>query len=173
VLTINVLYALPKTPLWRRLEVEGRLRPEAGRDSNIMFRLPEETVLQMWRRCIAAAYEPEAIYGRFAYNFAHTFARRPAFPRSSRRNSWRNVGSGVALLARLVWRIGIRGDYRSTFWRLARPALQRGQVEELLQAAVVSHHLIEFTRQSLVGAAGAAFYAPAADPPAVPSDLAP
>src|SRR5438105_348817 len=27
-LTINVLYALPKTPLWQRLEVEGRLVPE-------------------------------------------------------------------------------------------------------------------------------------------------
>src|SRR5205823_7228756 len=49
-LTINVLYALPKTPLWRRLETEGRLVPEAGRESNVAFRLPYETVIDMWRR---------------------------------------------------------------------------------------------------------------------------
>ena len=39
-----------------------------------------------------------------------------------------------------------------TFWRVARPALRAGQIEALIQAAVVSHHLIEFTRQCLRGA---------------------
>jgi hopanoid C-2 methylase len=173
VLTINVLYALPKTPLWTRLAGEGRLRAGAEGDgaaheSNVVFHLPEGTVLRMWRRCIAAAYSPEAIYARFAHNFAHTFARRPTFPMSSERASWRNAATGLALLARIVWHIGIRGDYRRTFWRLALPALRRGQVEELLQAAVVSHHLIEFTRRSLAGQGGAAFYAPTTAPaPAV------
>src|SRR5438309_119806 len=62
-LTINVLYALPKTPLWRRLEAEDRLVPDVGRESNVAFRLPYETVIDMWRRCITAAYDPEA---RFA-----------------------------------------------------------------------------------------------------------
>ena len=163
-LTINVLYALPKTPLWQRLAGAGRLRAaeaDGGHESNVVFSLPEATVLGMWRRCIAAAYSPEAIYARFAHNFAHTFARRPAFPRSPDRASSRNAATGLALLGRLVWRIGIRGDYRRTFWRLAAAALRRGQVEELLQAAVVSHHLIEFTRRSLAGERGAAFYAPA------------
>src|SRR4030095_12580490 len=37
VLTINVLYALPKTPLWRRLEAAGRLVADAGRESNVQF----------------------------------------------------------------------------------------------------------------------------------------
>jgi hopanoid C-2 methylase len=159
-LTINILYALPKTPLWHRLHAEGRLLPDGGRESNVMFRLPEETVLAMWRRCIAAAYAPEAIYRRFAYNFAHTFARRPAYPRNPRRTSWANIASGLALLGRIVWQIGIRGHYRRTFWRLALPALRRRQLEELLQGAVVSHHLIEFTRQCLRGKREASFYAP-------------
>jgi len=169
VLTINVLYALPRTPLWRRLAGEGRLRlngasvgGEGAHESNVVFHLPEATVLRMWRQCIAAAYSPEAIYARFAHNFTHTFSRRPRFPVSRERASWRNVVTGVALLARIAWHIGIRADYRRTFWRLAVPALRCGQVEELLQAAVVSHHLIQFTRQSLAGAGGAAFYAPAA-----------
>ena len=138
VLTINVLYALPKTPLWTRLAGEGRLRAGAegdgaGHESNVVFHLPEGTVLRMWRRCIAAAYSPEAIYARFAHNFAHTFARRPTFPLSAERASWRNAATGLALLARIVWHVGIRGDYRRTFWRLALPARRRGQVEELLR----------------------------------------
>jgi hypothetical protein len=68
--------------------------------------------------------------------------------------------SGLALLGRIVWRIGVRGDYRGTFWRVAGPALRAGQLEEMLQAAVVSHHLIQFTRQCLRGVQEASFYAP-------------
>jgi hypothetical protein len=177
-LTINILYALPRTPLWDRLAAEGRIHPEGGpdggRESNVIFRLPEQTVLDMWRRCIAAAYAPEAIYRRFAHNLAHTFARRPAYPRSRHRASWRNTVSGLALLGRIVWRIGVRGNYRRTFWRVAGPALRAGQVEEMIQAAVVSHHLIEFTRQCLRGAQEASFYAPNRPrPPAPPPALHP
>ena len=169
-LTINIIYALPKTPLWERLAAEDRILPQGGRESNVVFRLPEETVIAMWRRAIGAAYAPEAIYRRFAHNLAHTFARRPSYPRNPRRSSARHVLSGLALLGRIVWRIGVRGDYRRTFWRVAGPALRRGQLEELIQAAVVSYHLIEFTRQCLRGAHEASFYAPRVPtPPAAPS----
>jgi len=134
----------------------------------VVFRLPEETVIAMWRRAIGAAYAPEAIYRRFAHNLAHTFARRPSYPRNPRRS--RRLLSGLALLGRIVWRVGVRGDYRRTFWRVAGPALRRGQLEELIQAAVVSYHLIEFTRQCLRGAHEASFYAPRVPtPPAAPS----
>jgi radical SAM superfamily enzyme YgiQ (UPF0313 family) len=159
-LTINILYALPKTPLWDRLAAEDRILPQGGRESNMVFRLPEETVIAMWRRAIGAAYAPEAIYRRFAHNLAHTFARRPSYPRNPRRSSARSLLSGLALLGRIGWRVGVRGDYRRTFWRVAGPALRRGQLEELIQAAVVSYHLIEFTRQCLRGAHEASFYAP-------------
>lgn len=170
-LTINILYALPRTPLWNRLAAEGRLLPDAG-ESNVVFRLPAETVLAMWRRSIAAAYAPEAIYRRFAHNLAYTFPKRARLPRSPHRASWRNVVSGLALLARIVWRIGVRGDYRRTFWRVTGPALRRGQVEEMIQAAVVSHHLIEFTRQCLRGLPEASFYAPS-HPAAAPQPVEP
>jgi hopanoid C-2 methylase len=159
-LTINILYALPRTPLWDRLAAAGRIRSDGGRESNVVFRLPDETVIAMWRRAIGAAYAPEAIYRRFTHNLTHTFARRPAYPRNPQRASRRNVVAGLALLGRIVWRIGMRGDYRRTFWRVAGAALRRGRVEELIQAAVVSHHLIEFTRQCLRGAHEASFYAP-------------
>jgi radical SAM superfamily enzyme YgiQ (UPF0313 family) len=162
VLTINILYALPKTPLWRRLHAAGRLVADQGRESNVVFTLPYETVLDMWLRCISEAYQPEAIYRRFAHNVAHTFANRLAFPLNAQRASWRNVVMGLGILGRIVWRIGVRGHYRGVFWRMAGPALRRGAIEEVIHTAVVSHHLIEFTRQCATGARESSFYAPAA-----------
>jgi radical SAM superfamily enzyme YgiQ (UPF0313 family) len=160
ILTINILYALPKTPLWRRLEREDRLTDEAGRESNVVFKLPYDDVLEMWQRCIREAYEPQALYDRFAWNFANTFSRRKPFPQSPQRASWGNIRMGLAVLARVIWQIGVRGNYRRTFWRTALPALRAGRIEELIHTAVVSHHLIEFTRQCLRGAREPSFYAP-------------
>ena len=67
---------------------------------------------------------------------------------------------GLGLLARVIWRVGLLGEYRRTFWRLAWPALKSGQVEGLIHAAIVSHHLIEFTRDCLRGLGETSFYAP-------------
>jgi radical SAM superfamily enzyme YgiQ (UPF0313 family) len=160
VLTINVLYALPKTPLWRRLETAGRLVVDGGRESNVEFLLPYDTVLGMWRRCIATAYEPPEVYARFAHQQAATFPNRFDYPRNERRESRENVIMGLGLLARIIWRIGLRGWYRRTFWRMAWPAIKAGKVEQLIHIAVVSHHLIEFTRDCLRGAGESSFYAP-------------
>jgi radical SAM superfamily enzyme YgiQ (UPF0313 family) len=160
VLTINILYALPKTPLWRRLAAEDRILPDGDRESNIAFRVPYETVLGMWRRCIDAAYAPDAVYARYAHAIAHTFPRRKAYPRSPHRESWRNMAMGFALLGRIFWGIGVRGDYRRTFWRMAWPLLRAGKIEPLIHAAVVSHHLIRFTRECVRGQGQPAFYAP-------------
>jgi len=162
ILTINLLYALPRTPLWNRLEATGRLVAEPGRESNVVFALPYETVLGMWLRCITAAYAPDAIYRRFAHNFAHVVPKRIAFPRNAQRESWRNVLMGLGILRRIIWRVGVRSDYRRTFWRLAWPALRAGRVEEVIHTAVLSHHLIQFTRQCVQGAREATFYAPTA-----------
>ena len=162
VLTINILYALPRTPLWRRLQSEARLLSEdAGRQSNIRFRLPYDTVVAMWRRCVTAAYEPDALYARFAYNQRHTFPNRKPFPTSPQRASWGNVVMGFGLLGRVLWRIGVRSHYRRTFWRMAAPALRAGRIEGLLHVAIVSHHLVEFTRDCLRGEGESSFYAPA------------
>jgi hopanoid C-2 methylase len=157
-LTINVLYALPKTPLWDRLAAEGRLTQAEGRESNVVFKLPYDTVLGMWRRCITAAYAPEAVYERFAHNVAYTFARRKKYPANPQRASWANVRTGLGIVARLIWRIGVRGGYRRTFWRFAWPALKSGQLESLIHTALVSHHLIEFTRDCLRGLGETSFY---------------
>jgi hopanoid C-2 methylase len=162
-LTINILYALPKTPLWTRLLATDRLIADGSRESNVAFLMPYEDVLDMWRRCVATAFDPEFLYQRFEYNQRHTFPNRKAFPFNPQRSSWRNVRRGVAILARLFWRVGLRGHYRRVFWRLAWPTLKAGRIEQLIHIAVVSHHLIEFTRDCMRGAGESSFYSPTPD----------
>ena len=157
-LTINLLYALPRTPLWRRLEAEGRLIFDENRESNVKFLLPYEQVVEMWQRCITTAYEPEFLYQRFAYNTEHTYANRIKVPNSPQRASWANIRKGLVLMANILLRVGVFGSYRETFWNMALPALKAGKIESLIHIGLVGHHLIEFTRQCAKGEESASFY---------------
>ena len=161
-LTINLLQALPKTPLWDRLQAEGRLTGGAGRESNIVFRLPYEDVVAMWRRCIAAAYEPEALFARFAHNLRHTYPNRITPPASPARANWTNIRKALRMVCSIVLRAGIGGGYRATFWRHCGPLLRAGRIEEAIHIGLIAHHLITFSREALAGRHNASFYAPSA-----------
>jgi radical SAM superfamily enzyme YgiQ (UPF0313 family) len=158
-LTINLLHALPRTPLWRRLEQEGRLVFDETRESNVEFLLPYEQVVQMWRRCIATAYEPEFLYQRFAYNMEHTYPHRIKVPNSPARVSGKNIRKGLKMLSNIVLRVGLFGSYRKTFWELAKPKLKAGNIEGIIHVGLVGHHLIEFAKDCARGDEAASFYA--------------
>ncbi|WP_247215784.1 B12-binding domain-containing radical SAM protein [Synechococcus sp. C9] len=157
-LTINLLYALPKTPLWERLDKEGRLVFDENRESNVNFLLPHEQVVAMWRKCITQAYTPEFIYERFAYNLEHTYPNRIQVPNSPARTSWANIMKGLGLMFNILLKVGVLSDYRETFWRFAKPAFQKGQIEYIISTALVSHHLIKFARECGQGQESASFY---------------
>ena len=159
VLTINLLEALPRTPLHRRLAASGRLNEAPGRESNVEFKLPYDDVVAMYRRTFSTAFEPEAIYRRFEYNIQHTYPNRVAIPPSGKL-SFRNVMLGVKALSRLIWKCGIVGNYRKTFWRMAWPALKEIDIDIVVHVALVSHHMIEFAREAKDGYQNAAFYSP-------------
>ena len=159
VLTINLLEALPRTPLHRRLQAEGRLNETPGRESNVEFKLPYDHVVAMWRRTFTKAFEPEAIYKRFEYNVKHTYPNRVAIPPSGKL-SLKNVWRGVSTLARLMWRVGVRGDYRKLFWEMAKPALKELDIDIVIHVSLVSHHMIEFAREAERGFQNASFYSP-------------
>jgi hypothetical protein len=119
---------------------------EASR-TPVVFGMGHEPTVDAWLRRVSGAYQPEAIYARFAHNVAETFTRRKLAPAGPRRRSWRNVLMALAMLARIFWRLGVRGDYRRTFWKMARPLLRAGRIESLIHVAIVSHHMIAFTRE--------------------------
>ena len=155
-LTINLLYALPRTPLYERLQAAGRLESDPRRASNVVFRLPEEEVIGMWSRCVAQAYEPANLYRRFAYQTEATFPNR-LWPRREVKAS--QVAFGMRVLARVLWQVGWRADYRPAFWEVAGPLLRAGRIEEVIHIGLVSHHLVRFARDALAGRGEACFYA--------------
>jgi radical SAM superfamily enzyme YgiQ (UPF0313 family) len=158
-LTMNLLQALPRTPLWDRLKREGRLiEDDDSRESNVDFRLPYEHVLAMWRECMRVAYRPEKLYARYEHQVATTYRNRLALPFSRKRASWSNVRKGLIMLGRIVWHVGLRGDYRGVFWRFALARLKRGQIEDLIAVGLVAHHLILFAREASSGRRDASHY---------------
>jgi radical SAM superfamily enzyme YgiQ (UPF0313 family) len=156
-LTINLLQALPKTPLWDRLAREGRLIEDEERDSNVQFRLPYEHVVTSWRNCMKDAYRPDKIYERYEHQVEHTFPNRLK-PPGGRAFTVNDIRRGLRMLGRVIWSVGLVGNYKWVFWRFALARLVRGDLEGLLIAALISHHLIVFSREASGGRQNASNY---------------
>jgi radical SAM superfamily enzyme YgiQ (UPF0313 family) len=156
--TINLLQALPRTPLWDRLEASGRLIHDPGRESNVDFRLPYDEVVAMWQQCIAETYRPEELYRRFAWNMEHTYPNRIRPPASAQRASWSNLRKAGRILMNLIIHAGLLADYRASFWRMSNSLLRQGKIEYMIHVGLVAHHLITFARQVALGDQNASFY---------------
>ncbi len=156
-LTINLLQALPKTPLWDRLKLAGRVADDPTLESNVRFLRPYEEVVAMWRRCIAYANDPERLFARFHHQVEATYVNRMITPARGKLN-WANLSGALVLAFRVVLHIGILSDYRKPFWRAARHSLRRGQIDAVLGMGFIAHHLIQFTREALRGEQNASYY---------------
>ena len=150
ILTINLLQALPKTPLWDRLKRDGRVvADDTGLESNVVFLRPYDEVVAMWRRCIEYAYAPERLFKRFAHQVEATYANRLVDGPVRGKLTWNNLsldaGAGVQYHP---LHIGIAADYRRWFWKAALPALRRGQIDGAFSMGIVGHHMITFSREA-------------------------
>lgn len=157
-LTINLLQALPRTPLWDRLQRDGRLVEDEGRDSNVKFFLPYEYVISTWRACMGRAYTPEKLFGRFQYQVDHTYPNRLRPPPSRQRLAWANIRRGLVMATKIAWHVGLRSDYRRQFWKFTWPRLKAGDLEHVISCGLVAYHLITFARQASRGRETASYY---------------
>jgi radical SAM superfamily enzyme YgiQ (UPF0313 family) len=157
ILTINLLQALPKTPLWDRLALADRIDPDPALESNVRFLRPYDEVVASWRRCIAHAYAPENLFARFRHQVDHTYVHRMETPARGKL-TFDNLRQGAVLAFRLLVRVGILSDYRRHFWRAFGYAVRRGQIDQAMGMGFVAHHLITFTREALRGEQNASFY---------------
>ena len=155
VLTINLLQALPRTKLWDRLALEGRIVEDEARESNVVFRLPYHQVVEMWRDCVAKAYDPDTLFGRFTHQIEATYNKRLNPPRVV---TFDDVAGGMAILARLLFFAGVMSHYRAAFWRFAWPLLKKGDIERVIAVGMVAHHLIMFSHLAVKGHQNASFY---------------
>jgi radical SAM superfamily enzyme YgiQ (UPF0313 family) len=157
--TINLLQALPSTPLWDRLVREGRLHDDMrDRESNVDFKLPYDAVVAMWRSSMEHAYRPEALFARYEHQACETRPNRLRRPLSRQRLSLPNIWKAITIFARLGWRVGLCGDYRRVFWGFVLRRLKRGEIEPILSVGLVAHHLIMFAREAAAGRSNASHY---------------
>ena len=157
-LTINLLQALPKTPLWDRLERANRLIHDDGRDSNVEFLMPYDEVVSAWKRCMERAYEPSRLMARYLHQCEYTHKNRLKVPRSPEATSWKNIRRGLIMMRNIVWQVGVLGEYRKVFWQFALNRLMRGDIEGLIGSVVVAHHLIMYARAASSGRHNASNY---------------
>jgi radical SAM superfamily enzyme YgiQ (UPF0313 family) len=157
-LTINLLQALPKTPLWDRLERANRLIHDDGRDSNVQFLMPYDEVVSAWKRCMERAYEPSRLMARYLHQCEYTHKNRLKVPRSPEMASWKNIRRGLIMMRNIFWKVGVLGEYRKVFWQFALNRLMRGDIEGLLGSVVIGHHLIMFARAASSGRQNASNY---------------
>jgi radical SAM superfamily enzyme YgiQ (UPF0313 family) len=156
-LTINLLQALPKTPLYDRLKRDGRIVNDPALESNVLFLRPYDDVMKTWKQSIAYAYAPERVFARFRHQVDATYVNRPRLPAKGRLKA-ANLKRGLTLLYNSVVELGIKADYRREFWNAFLYAAKRGQIEGALGMAFMAHHLIRFTREALAGEQNASFY---------------
>ena len=158
IVTINLLQALPRTPLWDRLQRERRVVDDDDRDSNVVFHLPYDDVIATWRDCMARAYAPKAVFARFQHQVEATYPHRLKPPNSKQRASWRNIRRGLHMLRRILWEAGLRSDYRREFWKFAWPLLIRGDIEPVIRVGLMAHHMILSARDAAAGRQSASHY---------------
>ena len=140
---VNMLYALPHSPLWDRLEAEGRLIPrEFVTDSNIVFSEPRERVMARWRSLVERLYEPGVVIGRYRRSFARVLPQRLPLP--PRRPTLAQVFLGLYALAATAYFVLLRSRYRRAFAPFGLDLLRGGHVDSLISAVSVSYHMIAY-----------------------------
>jgi radical SAM superfamily enzyme YgiQ (UPF0313 family) len=169
-LTINLLQALPNTPLWDRLKRENRLVEDEGRESNVDFHLPYEDVVKTWRACMGSAYQPAKLLERYEYQIRETYSNWIKRPRTPQQKSWANIKLGLIMLRNIFWKVGILGDYKIEFWKFALRRIARGEIEFLISSILVAHHLINFARAASGGHTNASYYSLKLQEASVPAE---
>jgi len=161
IMTVNILYALPKTALHDRLTKVGRVIDESkldGRDSNIEFLIPYDDVVARWKKVIGYVYGAKNLYARYAYNARHTFPNRAKPKNPLAQLNWRNIKRAAYSFTHIIWYCGVRSNYRKFFWEMFWTELKRGEIENIFQIALVAHHLIVYAQECLEGKLQASNY---------------
>jgi radical SAM superfamily enzyme YgiQ (UPF0313 family) len=154
IMTVNILYALPNTALYTRLEKDNRVLDadaSENRDSNIVFLRPYEKVVKDWQRVIAHVFDAEHLYARYAYNAKHVYPHRIKPKNPTAQATWSNISRALGIFRRILWRVGVCADYRKLFWKMMWHELKQGNIETIFQVAMVAHHLITYARECTQG----------------------
>jgi len=147
--TVSLLVALPNTPLYGRMKREGRLRPDSVHGdfqafSNIVTRMPTETLIEGYIRVLETLYEPAVFFDRCRIQLS-TWVAAPGLDRT-------DLLSGLRVMWRSIQRLGLFGPYRREYWRFLVWVLRRhpSKFSLAVSQTCAGHHYITFTRDEHV-----------------------
>ena len=147
---VGMLSALPNTPLYKRLEKEGRLRPEQNGDqfclTNVETKLPAQQMVAGYGRVLQTLYHPETFFQRCRENIA----RWKPTPGSQRPM----VGKDLLSALRAIRGQGITGVYRGAYWKFVQWVIRNHpeKIGRALAQAAAGHHYITYTRNVVIPA---------------------
>jgi len=135
---VGVLQALPRSRLYQRLAVEGRLRDVSQGDNtqarfNFETRLDRDFLEDNYRRLMKRLYEPGTYYRRI-----RTFLDAHSMRGPREVLTWRDLRAVV----RSLWVMGIRHQGRRQYWSFMAGTLVRHprQVGVAISLAIMGHH---------------------------------
>ncbi len=144
---VGLLTALPDTALWRRLTDEGRLRADSDSENfgrpNFATVMDEEVLLEGYATLLRQLYSLDGYLRR-----CRAYLARAPLPR---RNPRLRPGS-IRILARTIWRLGIKSPRRRLFWSLVRAALGRSVLHFpwAVEKAIQGEHFLRYTEEDVL-----------------------
>jgi radical SAM superfamily enzyme YgiQ (UPF0313 family) len=154
---ISLLQALPNTPLWQRLERDGRLRaqPGDGNQTTLMNFVPTRPIEEVAAEYLTAftdAYQPLRYLDR-VYRYFLRLGPPPKIRRHVLVGGWRGVPRwlrerliDIRALAIVCWRQGVQRETRWRFWsHLASIAVRRPRLlEQYVTVCAHNEHFIGY-----------------------------
>lgn len=144
---VGILTALPGTPLWTRMEREGRLRDVSTGDQfgppNFTPAMGDDHLLRGYAELLASLYTPAAYYARCMKYLDYC---------SSGRAVYGSAGQGFIAVARIIFALGVLSRHRVHFWRLLIKAAFIGgaAVKRAVTHALLGEHLIRYTEEHVM-----------------------
>jgi len=145
---VGMLGALPNTPLYARLEKEGRLRPEVTGDqfglTNVVTKIPADQMMAGYRKVLQTLYNPEQYFQRCRKNLSRWNPVRG----QRRRLHLRDLLNA----ARAIRVQGLTGRYRLAYWRFLRWVVKHHptKLSRAIAQAAAGHHYITYTGQVVI-----------------------
>jgi hypothetical protein len=136
---VGLLTALPDTNLWRRLQGEGRLlRESSGSNSEWLNFVPSMEMGQLiagHKSILRAIYDPREYYNR-----ALRCLKR--LPKGESEPNACSFWSAIAILIRVVVRLGVFDNARLEFWRFMRFVVlkRRRRLAQAVRLAAMGYH---------------------------------
>ncbi len=159
---VGMLQAIPRTPLYERLQREGRLVDDDPNCNFVPWKMSRDELRQGYWDLVQRLYTPEAFFDRYfqVYRFAEFHRRRAEICRKAGEGKrLPTLAYGLALLWSLGWALWRDRSLRSVGWIYLKYFLTRNLkyrrdlvgFAQFMNRCVTHWHFYRFTREAVSG----------------------